>query len=258
MLEKIKKENPVILYLKIGSALIAILGFIAILEDKGLLPQNTFIVCFFVFAAIYITSIIGSLINNRGLYINAQLKGFKSSVDSIYLSIHSLHGESTKYKYKIFNNAVENAKKRKIDVKILAPCGIERILGAYEMCIKHKLIDNMRFNPQLEDENLRYTLIDDSVILISQQKIPSAKLSRKYAYVKSERLNELLKKYFDEMWSKETTINFNQYLKNVLDDMGVTDPDSTKRFTERTGIPEDYLNDFLDQEAKHKKVSIDE
>lgn len=215
-------------------------------------------VCFFALAAIYIISIIGMLINNWGLYITAQLKGFKSSVDSIYLSIHSLHGESAKYKYKAFNNAVEKAKKRKIDVKILAPCETERILGAYGMCIKHKLFDNMRFNPQLEDENLRYTLIDDSIILISQQKIPSDKLSRKYAYIKSERLNGLLKKYFDEMWSNETTINFNQYLKNVLDDMGVTDSDSIKRFSERTGIPEDYVNDFLDQETKHEKVSVDE
>lgn len=60
------------------------------------------------------------------------------------------------------------------------------------------------------------------------------------------------------MWSKETTINFNQYLKNVLDDMGVTDSDSTKRFSERTGIPEDYLNDFLDRETKDEKVSGDE
>ena len=126
------------------------------------------------------------------------------------------------------------------------------------MCIEHKLTDNMRFNPQLEDENLRYTLIDDSIILISQQKIPSDKLSRKYAYIKSERLNGLLKKYFDEMWSNETTINFNQYLKNVLDDMSVTDSDSIKRFSERTGIPEDYVNDFLDQETKHEKVSVDE
>lgn len=254
-----KKENPVVVYLKIGSALIAILGFIAILEDKGLLPQIVFKICFFTFAALYIISILVKLTNNKGLYINAQLKGFKSSVDCIYLSIHSLHGESTKYKYKAFNNAVENAKRRKIDVKILAPCETERILGAYEICIKHKLIDNMRFNPQLEDENLRYTLIDDSIILISQQKIPSDKLSRKYAYIKSERLNELLKKYFDEIWSKETTINFNQYLKNVLNDMGVKKPDSAsiKRFSERTGIPEDYLNDFLDQETKHEMVSGD-
>lgn len=255
MLEKIKKENPVSLFLKIGSALIAILGFIAILEENGILPQNTFKKLFFILVTIYIIAVvIVCLLNFLPLYyINAQLKGFKSSENSIYLSIHSLNSESTKYKYKLFNNAIEKAKKRKIDVKILAPCGTERILGAYEMCVEHKLIDNMRFNPQLEDENLRYTLIDDSIILISQQKIPSKKLSRKYAYIKSERLNELLKKYFDEMWSKETTIDFNQYLKNVLDDLGTTksDPTSIKIALERTGIPEDYLIRFLNQGTKY-------
>lgn len=78
-------------------------------------------------------------------------------------------------------------------------------------------------------------------------------MSRKYAYIKSERLNELLKKYFDEMWSKETTIDYNQYLKSILDSLGVTlsNPTSIKIASEKLGIPEKYLRDFLAQEAKN-------
>lgn len=48
-----KKENPVSLFIKIGSALIVILSFIALLEEKGLLPQNIFKIIFFISIFLY-------------------------------------------------------------------------------------------------------------------------------------------------------------------------------------------------------------
>ena len=265
MLEEIKKKNRVAFYFSVGTVLISFLGFGAVLEEYGILPHNIFIVCLIagviilLFLYIIIPVVVAIINAIRGsLYINAQLKGFKSAEESIYLSIHSLNSEAKNYKYKIFNNTLEKAKKRKIDVKVLAPCGFKRIHGAYELCIEHKLFDNIRFNPQLEDKNLRFSLIDDNVVLVSNQKIPTEKLSRKYANIKSERLNELLKKYFEELWSKETTLDFYQYLKIILDEFGTTeaDPTSIKIFSDRTGIPIDFLKHFLHQEAERKKLSV--
>lgn len=142
-----KEKYPVLyFFITSGSTLIAILGFIAILEDKSLLPQNSFKIFLFISLAFYIiiAIIVCLFMIWRPYYIDAQLKAFESSQDSIYLSIHSLNSESKKNKYKLFNNAIEKAKKRKINVKILAPCGIKRIRGAYEMCVEHDLIDNIR------------------------------------------------------------------------------------------------------------------
>lgn len=253
MIKNIKENMPLLYKLfYTGNIIIILLSFISILEDKSLLPQDVFRTVYIISLVIYtFLCILLFLINIlQPLYIDAQIKYFKMARHSIYLSIHSVNSESNNTKYKIFNQTIENANRKRVDVKILAPCSIDRIYGAYEMCEKYRLKNHMRFNAHLEDESLRYTLIDDSIVLISYQSIPSKKLSRKFVCIKSVRLNKLLKNYFMEMWSGEDTLHFNQFLKNILYQLQVTESDfsSISRATEFIKIPEDYLSNFLKEE----------
>lgn len=231
----------------IGDFLLIILGAVDMLVSNSILPQGLFRIVFYCFTAIFIIiSLVFFLIPVfKPLYTTAQIKAFKSAKHSIYVSIHSLNPESTNSIFVQFNEALDDARSQGKIVKLMAPCGIERVRGAYEMHSKYDF--DKRFLEELEDEDLRYTLIDDNISIISYQKVPAKKLSRKFAYIKSERLNKLLKGYFEKMWDQKNALTFEQFLQSTLDQLNITkgEPSSIKRASERLGIPEKYLKDFL-------------
>ena len=231
----------------IGDFLLVILGIVDMLVNNSILPQGLFRVVFYCFTvAFVISSLVIFLVPIfKPLYTTAQIKAFKEAKHSIYVSIHSLNPESANPLFVQFNKALNDANSQGKIVKLMAPCGIERVRGAYEMHSKYDF--DKRFIEELEDEDLRYTLIDDNISIISYQKVPAKKLSRKFAYIKSERLNKLLKTYFEEMWEQTNAMTFEQFLQSTLDKLNVTpnEPSSIKRASERLGIPERDLKKLL-------------
>lgn len=221
------------------------LNFVNILEDRELLPKKTFVIVFQIASAtLVIVSIIMCLYCIlKPLYIDAQLKAFKLAKDSIYLSIHSLNPSSSNPKFVKFHELLREAINQGKKVQIIAPCGVERVFGAFEMVQNYGLYENMRFLKQLEDEDLRYTLVDDESVIISYQKIPSKKLSRKFACIKSIRLNVLLKEQFTSLWLDESSLDFDHYLLSILDELKVDKDDilSIKKAAIRLNIPERYI-----------------
>lgn len=221
------------------------LNFINMLEDKEILPQKTFIILFYFISAIFVIIIIIICLYCvlKPLYIDAQLEAFKLAKTSIYLSIHSLSPSSDNPKFVKFHELLREAKNQGIKVQIIAPCGVGRVCGAFEMVQNYGLYENMRFLKQLEDEDLRYTLVDDESVIISYQKIPSTKLSRKFACIKSIRLNVLLKEQFTSLWLDESSLDFDQYLRSILDELKVDKDDilSIKKAAIRLNIPEAYI-----------------
>lgn len=228
-----------------------ILNFINMLEDKEILPQKTFVIVFYFISAVFVFIIIIICLYCvlKPLYIDAQLEAFKLAKNSIYLSIHSLNPSSGNSKFVKFHELLREAKNQGIKVQIIAPCGVERVCGAFEMVYYYDMGENMRFLKQLEDEDLRYTLIDDGTAIISYQKVPSKRLSHKFACIRSKRLNSLLKIQFTSLWSDKNSLNFEQYLLNLLDELEVTkgDVSSIKRAAIRLQIPEWYLAKVLNE-----------
>lgn len=240
-------NNKIKTILGIGDFLLIILGAVDMLINNSILPQGLFRLVFYCFAAIFIIiSLVAFLIPIfKPLYTTAQIKSFNSAKHSIYVSIHSLNPESANPIFRQFNEALEDAKNQGKTVRLMAPCGIDRVRGAYEMHSRYDF--DKRFLEELEDEDLRHTLIDDNISIISYQKVPAKKLSRKFAYIKSERLNKLLKGYFEKMWEQEGSLTFEQFLRDTLDKLNVTkdEPSSIKRASERLGIAERDLKEFL-------------
>lgn len=236
MLKKIKENSIIFLFL----AFCSIVGLIEILEKNEIIPIGTFKISCGVFAIILLVIVLVNILSyilkrNKPLYADAQISSFELAHKSIYLCIHSLNPESNNPKYKEFNEALKNSVKRGVTVQIIAPGGVERAEGAYELYQLYNF--DIKFNDQLEDEDLRFTLVDDNIVIISYQKIPSKKLSREYAYIKSINLNRILKTYFESIWKSKESKRFKDYIIKLMNDLCFEKDKSLSRISNRLQIP---------------------
>lgn len=246
MLNKIK-ENPNVFLL---ATICTIVSLIDILENKGYLLIGTFnvslVVAGIILLIVFLNSMISYILKRiRPLYADAQIKSFKVAHKSIYLSIHSLNSVSCNPKYKEFNETLKHIAEQGVEVKVIVPGGIERARGAYELCQLYNF--DVRFIDQLEDEDLRFTLVDDDIVIISYQKIPSKRLSRKYAYIKSINLNSILKNYFVSLWESNKSMNFKDYILKLMNDLCYEEDESLPRISNRLQIPLDCLQQIINR-----------
>jgi len=253
MIDLIKKKMPILIPIIVYfSCSWWIVQLTEILIEKYNVPQWFFhaVVIFIIIGfLVVIVIIIIVYFSSKSLYINEQIKNIKSARKNIMISIHSLNSVEKDKKYGLFNESLKNARENNIDIKILAPGGIERAKGAFEICKQFKI--NVRFANQLEDQDLRFTIIDENVAIISYQSISVKKLSKKYVILKSQRLCQLLMRYFNEIWDDEKTMDFNGYIRGLLCDLNVTnDQSSLQRFSDRTGIPKSDLKDIMALQQK--------
>lgn len=159
----------------------------------------------------------------KGLYVDKQIYEIENAKKSVWVSIHSLSDENLKKQYKRFNKALAEAQCRGLDVKVLAPDGEERAIGAYQLC-EHYHIE-MRFANQLEIEDLRFILIDGEKAILSQQKIPNIGLSSKYAEVQGKQIGQMLKAYYRKVWKDKHTLDYNHFLMKCVTDLFCTKDD---------------------------------
>ncbi len=159
----------------------------------------------------------------KGLYVDKQIFEIENAKKSVWVSIHSLSDENLKKQYKRFNKALAEAQSRGIDVKVLAPDGEERAIGAYQLC-EHYHIE-MRFANQLEIEDLRFVLIDGEKVIFSQQNTPNIGLSSKYAEVQGKQIGQMLKDYYMSVWKDEYTLDYNRFLTKCVTDLFRTKED---------------------------------
>ncbi len=172
-----------------------------------------------------ISVLIGSIIytNLNYSYIRLQMKYMKKAKRSIYIVFRSLSPESNDRLYKIYDEMLQQMNNKEINVKIITSSQIvlDRLIGATQ--IYNKEI-GMRFLPELKDNDLRYMLIDEETIVISQQEMETREPSREAVVIRSKRLGQMLKKDFDAKWEKG--IHFKKYYEMC-----------TKDFVRRRQIP---------------------
>lgn len=146
----------------------------------------------------------------RGLYVDKQICEIEKAKKSVLVSMHSLSDENKKKQYKRFNKALFDAQERNVEVKVLAPCGIERVKGAVQLNEIYHI--EMRFANQLECEDLRFILVDGERAVFSQQKVPNTGLSSKFSEVQGKELGQMLKKYYMNVWTDEHTLDYKKFL----------------------------------------------
>ena len=227
-----------------------ILQSVSMFQSNGMLPSGTFNYVFYISIIFLVVWIVIKLLKNkfRPLYIKEQIKSFKNAEKYIYVSMFSLSPESRDSKIVEFDEVLEQAKNKGVTVKLLTPTGYERerSRGAYDVCIQRRL--NIKFLDTLNDKDLRFSLIDNDKIIISCTKTFSAKFSSEYVSINSERLSKILRTYFDDMWDNKDALNFDQFLIDRLNKIGVMSGDvSIKKASELLDIPESFLKDFVDK-----------
>ncbi len=176
----------------------------------------------------------------KGLYVESQIELIKEAKESIRLIIHSLSDENEKKAYLDFDNALSDARARGVDVKILAPDGISRACGAYQLKEKHKL--KIRFSHKLEAEDLRFLSTDKKNTIFSQQEKGHVnRLSSRYCKVVSHELGKEMYRLFDDIWENCNTKKYETYIKECIKELPQC---SLEEISERLRIPAIYLKKY--------------
>ena len=249
-----------------------ILEFVDMFQVNELLPPKTFNYVFYtsiIASAIWLLIIFlhnyykllcsyKALSTDKPLYIDEQIKYFKKAHKRIYVLMDSLNPETKDSKLVEFDLALENAhnSQSKVDVKLLTPNTDEkgRSRGAYDISKRNLEI---YFLDILSNKDLRFSIIDDDIVIISCKKEESDDFSREFATI--------LRKYLKDLVKDEKPINFEQYLMKRLKSLGVLSRKiSIKKASEILNIPEDFLLDFVNKhhidkvcEKKIVNVNID-
>lgn len=240
-----------------------ILGNVNMFQANGILPPKTFNYAFYISIIIFVIwLIVVFLINyfkllnkveqinkDKPLYIDEQIKYFKDAHKCIYVLMDSLNPETKNSRLVEFDLALESAQNSQsnVDVMLLTPNTDEkgRSRGAYDIS-KRNL--NIQFLDILSNKDLRFSIIDDDIVIISCKKTESEDFSREFATIKSETLNKLLKGHLNDLLKHENPINFEQYLMKRLKSLGVLSKRiSIKKASEILDIPEDFLLDFANK-----------
>ena len=240
MAEKLKKTFPflipIIMYV---SASWITMQVIDVLSANLKLPDWLFSVVLYVLIVGFIIMLVVLVINSsllKPLYADAQIRASKNAKKYILLSIHSLNPVSSNKKYEELNAALQEATRRGVKVCVIAPGGVDRVQGAYEMHTIYNI--DLRISEELDDEDLRFSLFDNHHVIISYQRIPARKLSRIFAEIYSVRLSRLLYDYFIKIWEDPATLTYEGYIKGICDKLKVTkDLPTLQNCSDRLGIP---------------------
>ncbi len=202
--------------LAIGSLAVSI---ISLSDSKSIFLVS--IILFLIVIAIII--VVFSITNEQYSFINQQIKYMKKAKHSIYIIFRSLSPEESDKHYRKYDETLQRVieKSKEIDienplkVKILAPnimCE-KRRTGAKE--IYERNID-IKFHDQLNDNDFRYMLVDDSILIISQQDRETLEPSRKCVVLKSNSLGADVKKKFEDLWIE--ALDYDKYEQGYLEE----------------------------------------
>jgi adenylate kinase family enzyme len=140
------------------------------------------------------------------------------------------------------------------DVRVLAPLGLERLAGAYELRKKGIPTRHLSF---LDDDDLRFTLVDlDSCIISSRVDRTTRKTSEAIS-VRSHWLAAVLGKYADEYWHHPGARDFIELLGDELRSR-LSDPKSRQTpesLAATTLIPTKIIHQIMDDTPKQKLPS---
>ncbi len=198
-------------------------------------------------------------------HIDKQIEQVKGAKEYAFLSVHTLDPSSRDARILSLQKALGEAATRGVNVRLIAPGGVDRVQAAYELAVIHGV--SIRVLDELDDQDLRFTLVDGGSVLLSHQPLREKALSKTFCLIDSERLHSILHSYFNQLWVNSRAMNFDQYLKSVcLGLCGTLTRVSPQRLSDRLGIPVHVIhatlkklpiasNPNLMQEFEHPKTT---
>lgn len=187
-------------------------------------------------------------------HIDKQIDEVRAARKSVLLSVHTLDPSSRDSRILSLQKALGEAAIRGVEVRLMSPGGADRVRAAYELSVIHGV--PIRVLDELEDQDLRFTLIDDRTVLLSHQPLGEKQLSRIFSVIRSERLHSLLRTYFNQLWARSTAMTFEQYLRAVCLGLGgAITTGSSQRLSERLGLPVHVIHNIIEDMSNSARES---
>lgn len=181
-------------------------------------------------------------ISSRVSYIESVIDGIKESRASVLLCVNTLDSSKKLEIIRLLQEALQEAKASGKDVRIIAPGGVDRVEAAYELTKVRGI--SMKFLSYLGDDDFRFTIIDSNVSIISIG--IRDRPSNGCTIIISERLNSLLSKYSQELWSRPEAIEFDALLLQAIREIrDPTIPLTNKGLAARIGVPVSEIERIL-------------
>ena len=173
-------------------------------------------------------------------YIDQQIDAAAGAKGTLLLCVHSLQPAAADPRIFKLQQALGRAKARNVDVRLLTPGGVDRVEAAFELAITHGV--PIRIVAELEDQDLRFTIVDGSTVIISHQPRRDKGLSKTFSRLESQRLHAILGAYFEQLWMSAKSQSFDDYVTALASELGMkSDPVSIERVAARLGISPVYL-----------------
>jgi tRNA uridine 5-carbamoylmethylation protein Kti12 len=188
------------------------------------------------------TGVVTTLLN-RDTYVDAMIDNCKKATSKIWLSVHTMKPGDANLKIGQLQYKLGKAKQDNVDVKIMMPCGYEKIKAAYQLNAKNIPIKVLSY---LNIEDLRYMIIDDNLSIISLETSGEHGSSTSGAVIKSEQLNQLLQQHFNRNWDDEQSKDYDIFLTaEVRGLMNPAYPNSKNTIAEKLDIPKKEVSKAL-------------
>jgi len=168
-------------------------------------------------------------------YIDKQIEQVQAAKVSVLMMVHTLDPGARDSRIAALQKALGEAVARGVDVRLLAPNGPDRAQAGYELAEIHGV--PVRFLSELEDQDLRFTLVDQRVVVISHQPPGTKSLSQVFSTIHSDRLHAILSLYFSNLWNAREAADFHTYVRDLCLQLGGQVPSSHQKLAERLGIP---------------------
>jgi predicted kinase len=155
-------------------------------------------------------------------WVAAQVEAINGARGTVSLCLHTLHSSSESWKAKLVNAALADAKKRSVEIRVLAAANPEKLSGAYELVADLGI--ELRFAEEIKHYDLRFLKADSGVAVLGvaapDLKEGKYRASHSWAVLRSISLCEALERDFQRMWLSFNSVPFARYSAETIRRLG--------------------------------------
>jgi tRNA uridine 5-carbamoylmethylation protein Kti12 len=175
----------------------------------------------------------------RNTYSEEVMSAVASATSRIYLAIHTLAPARSNERVLLLQKLLMERALLGCDIRVLAPQGPERVEAAFELREKGIPTRHLQF---MEDEDLRFSLIDSSTVIISTRSDEQNGQTSVALRVQSERLTHMLGEYFLSHWNRTAALGYRELVSAEAEKLlDPSSPMTPRGLASRLGIPERQL-----------------
>lgn len=178
-------------------------------------------------------------LRSRPTYAEEVISAVSTAKFRVYLAVHTLVPSKTDPAIFRLQKLLVDCSCSGCDVRILAPQGPDRIQAAFELRTKGIATRHLAF---IEDEDLRFSVIDSDITIISTRSLQEQGQTSFALRVKSVHLTNLLASYFNAYWNHPSAMGFYEFITaEVAKLTDPSNPPTPSALLKRLRVPENEI-----------------